>query len=119
MTRLLSRFINRYALVSIYLSSGYLTSSDTVHSPILISGPFFPTVIFPDILNSWLAVSSVKEKDFIERQRQLTGVLPMKSQGGSKARKQIELIHAKKNDYKKTELLKRLKYSTLKLFICI
>ena len=29
----------------------------------------------------------------------------MKSQGGSKARKQIELIHAKKNDYKKTELL--------------
>ena len=44
MTRLLSWPINRYALISIYLSMSYLTSSNMAHDPIPISGPFFPTI---------------------------------------------------------------------------
>ena len=43
-TRLLSRPINLYAFASIYLSSGYLTSSSTTHGPIPIFGPFIPTI---------------------------------------------------------------------------
>ena len=43
MTILLSRPINRYTLVSIYLSLGYFTSSNTAHDPIPIFRPFFLT----------------------------------------------------------------------------
>ena len=43
-TRLLPQPINLYAFASIYLSSGYLTSSGMAHSPILISRPFIPTI---------------------------------------------------------------------------
>ena len=46
-TRLLPWPINLYVFASIYLSSGYLTSSSTAHGPILISGLFIPTrVVF-------------------------------------------------------------------------
>ena len=62
MTRLLSRPINRYALVSIYLSSGYLTSSDTAHNPLPISGPFFPTIAFQ---NSTLLLEKNGDFDFL------------------------------------------------------